>query len=305
MSSGYAHLYINNGVSVNVNDCSFLDGYHGIIITDSISGIRISNCQIQMYNVSGTHGYGIYLSGPTSFTQFDHLTISGYGPSYYSVGIYYASADVSLVSDCYIGEISTANIYVSAGSQITGIKISDCWLDASRSRNYTAGVYIQGTNSAYGLMTITGNTFQGAYGSYYGSYGVYVANGCNIRDVTINNNMFFGQGRHGISVTGGSNFNISSNRILGCSSSSYNTYDGINIDNGVDYLVIDDNTVGHSYGGTSATMRYGISIGNSGSSDYVMVTSNVLTGCVSGSGIYPNSITNKVILANLPDLTGY
>jgi hypothetical protein len=238
-------------------------------------------------------------------TRISNCSLGGYGSAYYAAAIYYEAADVSLVTNCYMGGPGTCNVYINPSQQTTGIKISDCWLDADQFRNITANIIIMGSHSYYGLFTIVGNTFQGAYSSLHVYNGVYVEPSCGVRDVMIEGNMFFNHGYQAIRILGGTNYNICNNRVMGASAASPGNYDGINVDYGVDYLVINGNTVGHSYTSTSSTMRYGISIGNSGSSDYVMVTSNLLTGCVSGSGIYPNSITNKVILANLPDLTGY
>lgn len=307
MTAGYAHIYLDNGVSVNLHDLSLMDGYHGIMLHACISGVRIHSCQIQMYQITSTHGYAIYMDSSPSFSQISHCTITGYMEDglYYSVGIYLASADVSIISDIYIGEVSGYDIQMTAAAQLTGVKINNCWLDNSRYANTSRGIYISGSTTYFGLITISNNTFQGQYYPYTCEVGLEIATGSNVNDVSISDNTFFGHGKQAIAVYGGSKISITGNRVLGASGSSPGTYDGINIDNGVDYLTINDNTVGGSYMSTTGTARYGISIGNSANSEYFVITGNNCSGNVTGGIIYPSAASNKSVAGNLPTAVGY
>lgn len=292
---------------VRMLNCLMTDPCYGVIVR--------SSANVELFNVQGVD------TGAASFTGQAHFLFDedstavkrepsnafvtncmgrGVAGSYVTLyGALIQASDGIWFDGCYFGSKATADIGFSpknADSQITGVKIDNCWCDPVGASGH--GIRFGGaTSDYYGLTTITNCHIAGGLSGASGIHIVPTA-GTTIVGLKIDNNLFFQWNSSGINVTGNGTtsvrgLTVNGNTFIDCGATS-----GSNIVlDDVTHFSINGNVGGYKLNGAASGADYGAVIA-AGCTEFTLngnaFTGNAVGGVSDGSGGVTKSVANNV-----------
>ena len=313
---GDTHLLIEACALFSITDCYFEQGFKNIVIKGSVKG------NLERLTAGGVSLLATYETGAGHL----EITESGTSPNinanlkisdcdftasetlrantFYGYVLLIRSCDGLWFTNSHFHKSANIGVYFTpydAGSQITSVKFSNCYIDAQGdgTAGRGVGVSFNGTGTG-GLHTIAFDNCEiyDSYGDGDSSHGVVFNTGAVYENIKFSNCMVAYWGRHGFNLAAIgcvgidiNNCTIYNNDLEGAD------YDGIYIVTGTTRIKINDNIIGSETTGNN-TQQYGIY------GQGTLADSTITGNLMQGNGIeqikFAGAVTTSVVKDNEP-----